>query len=245
VAGRLLRSARAPRREQILVIALSAALLAAAPAGAAPSQIQATPASGLTAVEGASTGTVELASFTEQNPLGAAGLAAAVDWGDGSSTAGDVTPSSGAYVVSGAHVYAETGHFTVTVTITDALGDEATVSTTAVVAVAPSRARHIHARFTGRFTSFRRRTEIRMLVAHHVPPGATLVVRCDGPGCFQDQVVVIAKRGRVKLTGLFRGLVLAPGAHITIEIDKPGFAGADYQLKIRRHRRPKVRMASG
>ena len=65
MAGRLLRGARAPRREQILVIALSAALLAAAPAGAAPSQIQATPVSGLTATEGASTGTVELASFTE------------------------------------------------------------------------------------------------------------------------------------------------------------------------------------
>ncbi|MFL5832102.1 MAG: PKD domain-containing protein [Solirubrobacteraceae bacterium] len=227
------------------MLALSAALLAAAPAGAAPSQIQATPASGLTAAKGSSTGTVTLANFTEQNALDAAGLTAAIDWGDGSSSAGDVSQSGAGYAVLGEHVYPKEGQFTVTITITDALNDKAVVSTTMDVAGVPSPTRHINARFSGRFTFFRRRTQIRMLVAHHVPRGATLVVRCDGSGCFQDQVVVIAKRGRVKLTGLFRGLVLAPGAHITIEIDKPGFAGADYQLKIRRHRRPKVRMASG
>jgi len=245
VAGRPLRSANARRRAQILVIALSAALLSAAPAGAAPSPIQATPASGLTAAAGSSTGTVTLADFTDQNRLDAAGLTAAIDWGDGSSGAGDVGQSSAGYSVSGEHIYPEEGQFTVTVTITDALNDQAVVSTTVAVTPARSPTRHIKVRFSGRFTFFRRTTEIRMLVAHHVPPGATLLVRCDGTGCFRDQAVVIAKRRRVKLTGLFRGLVLAPGAQITIAIDKPGFAGADYQLKIRRHRRPKVRMASG
>jgi PKD domain len=344
VAGRLLTSARGRLRVQTLALALSsAALLHAAPAVAAPNKIDATGATGLTAVEGVSAGPAIVATFTEQNALGAAALTATIDWGDGSSSAGNVAPSGAAYAVSGEHAYAEEGAFPVTVTITDAVNNQATANTTITVAdaplqavahvlprivagqptdqlplvyftdpdpsgtptdyqatvdwgdgsapeagtvvaipggafgvtgahtfaasgpdritititdaggattqirerahVAPSGARRINARFSGRFGFFRRATRILALTAHHVPPGATLVIRCSGPGCFKGQAVVTANRRTVKLTGLFRGLILGPGARVTIEIDKPGFAGADYGLQIRRHMRPRIHRA--
>ena len=54
-------------------------------------------------------------------------FSAAIDWGDGSASAGTVTGvDGGPYGVSGSHSYAATGNFTITTTITDVGGRQAT-----------------------------------------------------------------------------------------------------------------------
>src|SRR5207253_3125290 len=63
---------------------------------------------------------------------------AAIDWGDGTTTAGTVTGSAGSFTVSGSHTYADEGSFTLKAILTDdAPGSAtATASTTATVAEA-------------------------------------------------------------------------------------------------------------
>jgi hypothetical protein len=81
-----------------------------------------------TVTEGASTGTISLATFTDADANGTAGdYTASIDWGDGSSTNGTISGSSGgSFGVSGSHTYADNlaGNtpYTVTVSIADAGG---------------------------------------------------------------------------------------------------------------------------
>jgi len=64
------------------------------------------------------TGTV--ATFTDANSANVASdFTALIDWGDGHTSVGTVTGGGGAFTVSGTHTYATSGHFTVTVTLTD------------------------------------------------------------------------------------------------------------------------------
>ena len=64
---------------------------------------------------------------------GQAPFTAAVNWGDGSSSAGSITGSS----VAGTHTYAEEGSYTVSVTVTDARGLSGSGSATATISDAP------------------------------------------------------------------------------------------------------------
>jgi hypothetical protein len=48
-----------------------------------------------------------------------ADFTATIDWGDGTSSAGTVSGTAGAFTVSGTHTYADEGHFSVKVTLTD------------------------------------------------------------------------------------------------------------------------------
>lgn len=80
-----------------------------------------------------------VATFTDPDPMStAAEYSASINWGDGSpASAGVITgPVGGPFTVSGDHVYAEEGSYTVTVTITDIdnPGNTATTSATATVA---------------------------------------------------------------------------------------------------------------
>ena len=89
----------------------------------------------VSAVEGAGvSGTV--ASFTDADPTAAVSdYSATINWGDQTSSAGTVTANgSGGFVVSGSHVYAEEGTYTVTVTVTDAGGASASGTSSASVA---------------------------------------------------------------------------------------------------------------
>ena len=89
----------------------------------------------VTAVEGAGfSGT--LASFTDADPSGSAtDYSATINWGDQTSSAGAVTANgSGVFVVSGSHVYAEEGSYTVTVAISDGGGASASANSSASVA---------------------------------------------------------------------------------------------------------------
>jgi hypothetical protein len=68
----------------------------------------------ITGTEGITTGTVTVATFTDGNPTAAASdLTAAIDWGDGTSTAGTVVAQSGGgFAVEGSHSYADDGKYT-------------------------------------------------------------------------------------------------------------------------------------
>jgi len=74
------------------------------------------------------------ASFTDANPAGTAGdFTATIDWGDGTSSPGDVSASGAGFVVRGSHTYAQTGSFTVATSIVDDGGSTASASAQALV----------------------------------------------------------------------------------------------------------------
>jgi PKD repeat protein len=80
---------------------------------------------------------VQLATFID---AGAADVhTAVIDWGDGATTAGTVSESTGSGTVSGSHSYSDDGSFTVSVTVTDDAGGADTDSLTITVSnVAPT-----------------------------------------------------------------------------------------------------------
>ena len=104
------------------------------------------------ATEGAPfTGTV--ATFTDADPNGIAGdYVATINWGDGITSTGSVVAnSSGGFMVTGSHTYAEEGSYTVSVTISDA-GKSATAGASVAVADANLQAHGLAlppTRFTG------------------------------------------------------------------------------------------------
>jgi hypothetical protein len=77
-----------------------------------------------------------MASVSDANASDTAStLSAQIAWGDGTTSAGTVTGSAGAFTVSGAHTYAGSGVLTATVTVTSQLtGAQATATSTVVVA---------------------------------------------------------------------------------------------------------------
>ncbi|HWB13784.1 MAG TPA: choice-of-anchor Q domain-containing protein [Pirellulales bacterium] len=86
------------------------------------------------AVEGTAFGPVTVATFTDPEPnVAASKFTATIAWGDGQSSTGTVTGSSAnGFAVSGSHVYAEEGSFTISVAIHDP-STSATATSTANV----------------------------------------------------------------------------------------------------------------
>jgi PKD repeat protein len=76
-------------------------------------------------VEGASTGSLTVATFTDQGDASGtrssttADFTADIHWGDGQSSAGMVTYSNGTYLVNGSHTYVEEGSYAVIVDVGD------------------------------------------------------------------------------------------------------------------------------
>jgi hypothetical protein len=63
---------------------------------------------------------VPVATFTDTDPSAlASDFTAIVDWGDGTSTAGTIAGSNGAFTVTGSHTYAAAGQDVITVTVVD------------------------------------------------------------------------------------------------------------------------------
>jgi uncharacterized repeat protein (TIGR01451 family) len=92
----------------------------------------------VTATEGAPTGLIPVATFTDPGTAAGESLgaySATIDWGDGTPVGtGVITNSSGTFTVSGRHIYAEEGTFTVKVTILHENAPPATATSTATVA---------------------------------------------------------------------------------------------------------------
>jgi hypothetical protein len=85
-----------------------------APLSAAPSTVQANAGTPFSA---------PVATFTDANPAPlASDYSATIDWGDGSVSAGTVTPAAGGFQVSGTHTYTTVGSDQTTVSIRDAGG---------------------------------------------------------------------------------------------------------------------------
>ncbi len=94
----------------------------------------------LNAIEGTSTGLVQVATFTDANTSApASDFTATITWGDGNTTtnAAVVALGNGNFAVEGAHTYAEEGGYTVDVAIADDGGSTANASSTAAIADAP------------------------------------------------------------------------------------------------------------
>jgi large repetitive protein len=105
----------------------------------------------ITGVEGITTGSVVIATFSDANPdatvadFTTSPGSIVVNWGDGSSpetlTASDVTasgsPNGVLFTVTAAHTYAVEGAYQLTVVITDSGGSKASANGTATIADAP------------------------------------------------------------------------------------------------------------
>jgi len=92
-------------------------------------------ASGFTAPEGtAFNGQVATFSDADTSKT-AADFTATIAWGDGTTSPGTVTGSSGSFTVSGQHTYADEGSFTFTVTVTEIGAGGATASSSATATV--------------------------------------------------------------------------------------------------------------
>jgi parallel beta-helix repeat protein len=67
--------------------------------------------------------TVTVGYFTHgNNSEPASGFTATIDWGDGTASAGTVSPSGSNYIVGGSHTYQDEGVYTVKATVTDTSG---------------------------------------------------------------------------------------------------------------------------
>jgi hypothetical protein len=77
-------------------------------------------ASGINTVEFSALNNITVATFTHANGLQlASDFSAAINWGDGTTTAGTITQSATTYVVQGSHTYNDEGTFTLTVTVAE------------------------------------------------------------------------------------------------------------------------------
>ena len=100
-------------------------------------------------IEGITTGTVVIGTFTDANPLATASdftaLLPAGGWGDGTPLAPtaltvtefSATTSSTVFEVTGSHIYADEGQFPITVNVSDAGGASTVIFSTALIADAP------------------------------------------------------------------------------------------------------------
>jgi hypothetical protein len=110
--------------------------------GPALDDVSFTPADSLTAtpatISPQTTGvsfTAPVATFTDSNTSTPAGsFTATIDWGDGSTTSGNIAGSGGSFSVSGTHTYTAHNSYTVGVSIASTSGASASVSDSVVVA---------------------------------------------------------------------------------------------------------------
>ena len=95
----------------------------------------------LTVGGGVEGSTPALLTFPFTSPNGSASasdFAATIDWGDGTTSTGTVAAApGGGFAVTGSHVYAEEGSYTVGVSVTGSAGGSAQATGTSVVADAP------------------------------------------------------------------------------------------------------------
>src|SRR5438105_208874 len=74
------------------------------------------------------------AAFTDLNlAAGPGDFTATINWGDSSTSSGTVSGSGGSFSVASTHTYAEEGNYPISIAVTDAGGQTATITGTATV----------------------------------------------------------------------------------------------------------------
>ena len=95
----------------------------------------------ITGVEGASTGTVLVGTFTDSNPFApTSDFTVSINWGDNTTSAGSVSQPGGigtVFLADGTHTYAEEGTYALTATVTDVGGQSTVTVASAIIADAP------------------------------------------------------------------------------------------------------------
>ncbi len=81
--------------------------------------------------------TGQVGQFTDPNPGPPSSYSAAINWGDGQSSAGTVSSAGSGFAVSGTHTYAATGTYPTTVQVTDPGGATTTIRGSIIVDSAP------------------------------------------------------------------------------------------------------------
>jgi hypothetical protein len=164
------------------------------------------------------------------------------DFGDGSGADGaDVQ-----------HTYGAAGTYAVTVTATDAAGHRTSVTRTISVAPAPvvvlpdPRSRRVLAVTGASWDRLRNgRTKLRTLVVDELDGPELIKLTCvkRKHGCRRSATRTVRRHGRkVDLTKAVRGMVLRPGAKLTVTITRPGYTGRIYQYTMVRGKNPKKRV---
>jgi hypothetical protein len=101
-------------------------------------------------------------------------------------------------------------------------------------------------------------TVVRNLVVNGAPPGARVVVKCQGHGCpFASHATLLTRGkrcgrkakqcvtpGTLNLTLNFTGRHLSVGARITVSIIRPNWVGKSYQFSVRARRGPRVQIGT-
>src|SRR5206468_1202539 len=103
----------------------------------------------ITGVEGQPINNATVATFKTDGSEPASAFSATINWGDGTTSTGTISgPSGGVFTVTGSHTYANTGQFTISVTITHETAPPVTVTDT--VNLAPN----VTVNVAGNFTLF-------------------------------------------------------------------------------------------
>jgi hypothetical protein len=91
----------------------------------------------LGSIEGQPLSNVLLATFSDAADEGdVTEYTATINWGDGTSSAGQVAPQAGGYTVTGSHAYAGDGHYTATVQVQDIGGSVGLIAADVTIAEA-------------------------------------------------------------------------------------------------------------
>ncbi len=138
------------------------------------------------------------------------------------------------------------GRHELTVKVTDAAGNAATVLdqtiTTSNPLVTPSPAKGVRAQFVMRWHWIGARTTLRSIAVHKLPRRAQVRVSCAGRGCPRLRVKsATGSRVRRLLAGL-RGRTFRAGDRLRLTVSAPRLRREQIQLTIRNNRIPQARL---
>ena len=164
------------------------------------------------------------------------------DFGDG----------SGADGANVQHTYGAAGTYVVTVTATDAAGHRVSVTRTIAVAPAPvvvlpdSRPKRVFAVTGATWDRLRNgRTRMLSLVVDELEGPELIKVTCvkRKHGCRKAATKTVKRHGRkVDLSRAVKGMVLRPGAKLTVTVTRPEYTGRIYQYTMIRGKNPKKKV---
>jgi hypothetical protein len=165
------------------------------------------------------------------------------DFGDGSGAEGDTAQ----------HAYAAPGNYTVTVTASDAAGNRSTTARAIQVAPAPvapfvaggptgpTGPLSLTATAGASWDRLRNgRTRMKTLRVEGLTGPEVVQLKCQGKGCRKPAKRTVRRHGRaVNFTQQVKGMVLRPGAKLTVTVTRAGHIGRVFSYTMVRRKDPK------